>query len=187
MSQPRVLTLIDEVVSYIDNTAGIVGKKVHAQQSFRGGLDIPTAATVRETIVLNSNIDKVWNAIKSCTFEFSSIVKSCEIQPKTASPLSVGSLRKLKYSDGTAQTIQVQEIVMSGVSRRVSYCMIESNPGVTYSSAAHSIRLLPVTHPGNQTFVEWKTKFSNDCSLEVIQDSRFKKKEAFKDLAGALK
>ena len=43
-----------------------------------------------------------------------------------------------------------------------------------------------MTYPGNQTFVEYQSQFSNDASLQVIQDSRFKKKEAFKDLEFAL-
>ena len=34
----------------------------------------------------------------------------------------------------------------------------------------------------NQTFIEWRTSFSNDASLQVIEDSRFKKREGFKDL-----
>ena len=34
-----------------------------------------------------------------------------------------------------------------------------------------------------QTFVEWTSDFSNDATIEVIEDSRYKKKTAFKDMA----
>ena len=43
-----------------------------------------------------------------------------------------------------------------------------------------------MTCPGNQTFVEFQSIFSNDATMQVIEDSRFKKKEAFKDLDFAL-
>lgn len=60
--------------------------------------------------------------------------------------------------------------------------MIESSEPISYSSANHEISLKEVTASSNQTFIEWRTEFSNDASLQVIQDSRFKKKEGFKDL-----
>ena len=52
----------------------------------------------------------------------------------------------------------------------------------------HKIKLLQVTCPdtGNQTFIQYESVYSNDATLQVIQDSRFKKKEAFKDLEFAL-
>ena len=81
--------------------------------------------------------------------------------------------------DGTSQVIQITEI--SQLTRLIAYSVISSEPSVTYSSANHEISLMEVT-TSNQTFIEWSTNFSNDASIEVIEDSRFKKKEGFKDL-----
>mmetsp|Transcript_56928 Transcript_56928/g.51219 ORF Transcript_56928/g.51219 Transcript_56928/m.51219 type:complete len:183 (-) Transcript_56928:114-662(-) len=178
MSQPRILNLIDDVQSMIDSC---LKGDTEQKQSISSP---PSAATVTETIILNYKIDNVWNIIKDCTFEFSSIVKSCEILPDKSATASVGTSRKLNYNDGTAQMIQINEI--SALQKKISYSMISSEPSVSYTSATHSIKLLEITCPGNQTFVEYKSTFSNDASLQVIQDSRFKKKEAFKDMEFAL-
>ncbi len=73
-TQPRALAMIDGLMSYMDSTMyPIVDEQKTEQKTFAV---IPSAATVRETVISNHNIDNVWNAIKSCTFEFSSIVKS---------------------------------------------------------------------------------------------------------------
>lgn len=42
----------------------------------------------------------------------------------------------------------------------------------------HTISLRKVTS-NNSTFIEWTTDFSNDATSEVVQDSAFKKLEAF--------
>ena len=42
----------------------------------------------------------------------------------------------------------------------------------------HTISLRKVTS-NNSTFIEWITDFSNDATSEVVQDSAFKKVEAF--------
>ena len=34
----------------------------------------------------------------------------------------------------------------------------------------------------DSTFVRWMTEFSNDATIQIIEDSKWKKKEAFADL-----
>jgi len=97
---------------------------------------------------------------------------------------SVSGERVITYKDGTQQTIQIQEL--SDLHNFVTYSVVSSEPAVHYTSAVHQIRLREVTNPAKdlngQTFIEWVTGFSNDATLEIIEDSRHKKKEAFNDL-----
>ena len=133
----------------------------------------------RETTIIDAKIDDVWSSIRSATFEFLSNVKSTEIVPRDSSKRSVGINRKIIYHDGTSQLIQITEV--SQLTRSIAYSIISSEPSISYTSANHEISLIEVTN-SDQTFIEWTTNFSNDASLEVIEDSRFKKKEGFKDL-----
>lgn len=202
------LNLIDGLTQYIDSYLSnqSVTKTEFVPALPAGQIDIPSVASVTETVILNYSIEKVWNAIKDCTFEFLSSVKSCELLPDKTSPSSVGTSRKLIYNDGTQQVIELREV--SYLQHKLSYSVISSTPrylfyashvnpfivylhivySVSYSSATHTISLLKVTcaDNGKQTFVQWDTSYSNDAKLQVIQDSRFKKKEAFKDLDFAL-
>ena len=117
------------------------------------------------------------------TFEFLSNVKSCEIIPNKSQTSSVGANRRIIYNDGIDQLIQITQI--SQISRSISYSMISSSEPISYTSANHEISLRKVT-TSNQTFIEWRTDFSNDASLQVVQDSRYKKREGFKDLKSYL-
>jgi len=115
--------------------------------------------------------------LNQTNFKFSSIVKdySCE----SGCHNEVGSLRKINYKDGSVQKIKVLEI--SDYRHSVTYDVIESDPPAYTMSAIHTITLRRVTN-NNTTFVEWISDFSSDATQEVIQDSRFKKLEAFSDL-----
>ncbi|ETO21870.1 hypothetical protein RFI_15333 [Reticulomyxa filosa] len=173
--------------------------------------DIPSSTHVSESTVLNANIDKVWELVHDCTFPFSGLVKQVK---KDSSGGPCKSLfvfcYKLLKSKGTSQTIQIVEL--SELKHFVTYSIVMSEPrfvfftiflifekkssllcvfSVKYSSATHTIKLFPVTVPVGgaeaQTFIQWETDFSNDAKIDVIEDSRFKKREAFSDLAKALK
>ena len=58
---------------------------------------------------------------------------------------------------------------------------------MTYSSATHQIQVREVTNPAEkikaQTYIEFTSDFSNDAKIAVIEDSRYKKKQSFKDMA----
>ena len=79
----------------------------------------------------------------------------------------------------TKQTVQILEI--SDVNNSVTFGLIASEPPVGYTSATHSIRLYKVTTT-NQTFIAFNSDFSNDANVQIIQDSKWKKREFFKDL-----
>lgn len=54
------------------------------------------------------------------------------------------------------------------------------------TSVINTMRLRRVTL-SNETLVEWITDFSGDATAGVVQDSKYKKHEAFADLIKALK
>ena len=56
--------------------------------------------------------------------------------------------------------------------------VVECEPPIAVTSILHTISLKKVTS-SNATYIEWSTDFSNDATSEVVQDSSFKKLEAF--------
>ena len=64
---------------------------------------------------------------------------------------------------------------------------LTAHPPTPYISALHSISLLKVTSD-NSTFVSWHSEFSSSGGQEaqVIEDSRWKRKEALAELKKAL-
>merc|ERR1712154_661432 len=115
-------------------------------------------------------------------FKWASDVKSVDVKGDAS---AVGGTRIINYSDGTKQTVQIMEI--SDLKRSIAYSVISSEPAVSYTSATHQIQVREVTNPAKdckaQTFVEWTSDFSNDAKIKVIEDSRYKKKEGFKNMA----
>ena len=58
--------------------------------------------------------------------------------------------------------------------------VVGCDPPVAVTSMVHTISLRKVTS-NSSTFIQWTTDFSNDATSEVVQDSAFKKLEAFKN------
>eukprot|EP00128_Syssomonas_multiformis_P014766 Colp12_sorted_trinity150504_noHs@6903 len=140
------------------------------------------ATRVYESHILGHSVGEVWHLIRDLRFGWSSIVGSVNIEGSSPTA-EVGNIRKVVYKDGTEQRIKLVEL--SDAQNSISWEIIESNPEVSYMSAVHTIRLRRVT-TNNTTFVEWITDFSSDSTTAVIEDSRFKKREAFNDLEKAL-
>lgn len=71
----------------------------------------------------------------------------------------------------------------------ITYSVIASTPALSYSSVISTIRLYPVTSGPHEssTFIQWSAHFSSDADAGVIEDARFKRKEALTDLANAVK
>ncbi|KAJ3211119.1 hypothetical protein HDU67_004776 [Dinochytrium kinnereticum] len=126
-----------------------------------------------ESRVFDAPLDTVWKHVRPVTFPFSSAVKSVEVEGAID---AVGSIRKVTFKDGTAKDLD----------HSVTYEVIESNPPTQVLAAYHTFRLKTVTHT-NSTFVEFFSEFaSGENTLNVVEDSKYKKKEALEDLAKAL-
>ncbi|KAL8774118.1 MAG: hypothetical protein Q9209_001226 [Squamulea sp. 1 TL-2023] len=67
----------------------------------------------------------------------------------------------------------------------ITYSIIASTPALSYSSVVSTIRCYPITSgtAEGQTFITWSGNFSSDADAGVIEDARFKRKEALADLA----
>ncbi|KAJ3079872.1 hypothetical protein HK102_003462 [Quaeritorhiza haematococci] len=136
---------------------------------------------VQESRVFNKSLESVWKHVRPLVFDFWKAVVKTEVEGQVD---QVGSLRKVTFKDGTIQKFRVLEI--SDLEHFITYEVIESNPPAEVLAAIHTLRLKKVTHD-NSTFVEWVTDFSSGANTaNVVEDSRFKKREAFQDLASAL-
>eukprot|EP00275_Glaucocystis_incrassata_P001808 EC124024.1.p1 GENE.EC124024.1~~EC124024.1.p1 ORF type:complete len:142 (+),score=16.61 EC124024.1:126-551(+) len=138
------------------------------------------ATRVHESGVLNAALEDVWPLIRPLTFSWLSTVTNVDV---TGGLAEVGGIRTIKYKDGTTQKVKILEI--SDAEYGVTYELIESDPPALILSAIHTIRLRRITKT-RATFVEWVSDHSNDADQQVLQDSKFKKLEAFDDLAQAL-
>merc|ERR1719316_1259498 len=83
------------------------------------------------------------------------------------------------YADNTIQ--KIHKLEYSLLDMKVTWEVIESEPAAPTFSAVHTITCSRVTTT-NQCFVKWNTDFSSDATPEVIEDSRWKKDDAFKQL-----
>ncbi|KAJ3226143.1 hypothetical protein HK099_005496 [Clydaea vesicula] len=120
----------------------------------------------------------VWDLIRSLEFKWWTQVTTAKVEGTAA---EVGSLRTVTFKDGTVQKFKVLEL--SDLDHFITYEVIESNPSAQYFSAVHTLRLRKVTTPKEQTFVEWSSEFATENSTaNVVEDSKFKKREAFEDL-----
>ena len=63
--------------------------------------------------------------------------------------------------------------------------LFAAEPAITYSSRVDTIQLRRVTM-NKQTLLEWSTRFSGDATTAVLEDCKYKKREAFRDLRNTL-
>mmetsp|Transcript_4068 Transcript_4068/g.6899 ORF Transcript_4068/g.6899 Transcript_4068/m.6899 type:complete len:342 (-) Transcript_4068:1136-2161(-) len=175
--ESRAVNIVQDLLEYMDQNHSKY--EISTSTSGQRGDFPPSSTRVTESAIINARIDAVWNAIKSATFDFLSTVKSSQIVPPNSSSIAVGNCRRIVYNDGASQTIQISSISL--LSHSITYSVISSSPSIAYSGAEHKIRAIEVT-TDDRTYIEWSTDFSNDASLQVIEDSRYKKKEAFGDL-----
>jgi hypothetical protein len=142
-------------------------------------MNFVTSCHQTESCVLGTPIGKVWDALK--TFDFAKYLPTSVTTVKfvTGSANEIGSVFSVEYTDGSVWTFRIVEI---SESRRVlSYELIDAKPDITFSSLQLTIRLYKVTE-NNSTFISWESDYSNDVNTHVVQDGKFKKVDAFKDL-----
>ncbi|KAF2461829.1 hypothetical protein BDY21DRAFT_1651 [Lineolata rhizophorae] len=142
--------------------------------------DIPTTTSVAESAVIDAPLSDVWHLIKLPEFASFWTALSEGEWVKGASPET--DIVKWTFKDGTVQQIKQEE--HSSLEHFITYSVISSDPALSYTSVVSRIRCLPVTsgvHEG-ATFVQWSSNFSSDADAGVIQDAKFKRREALADL-----
>ncbi|EME47243.1 hypothetical protein DOTSEDRAFT_69254 [Dothistroma septosporum NZE10] len=144
---------------------------------------IPTSTSVTESAVIKSPLSHVWHHIKLQDFAnfWSAITKSEFV--KGASEET--DIVKWTFKDGTVLEVKQEE--HSSINHFITYSVITAEPKLDYSSVVSTIKCYPVTSGDSEgsTFVEWTGNFSSDAGADIIQDAKYKRREALADLAKA--
>ncbi|KAI4240213.1 MAG: hypothetical protein L6R40_005242 [Gallowayella cf. fulva] len=153
---------------------------------------IPTSTSLTESAVIPAQLSHVWHLIKLQDFHtwWSKIDEAEEV--KGASPET--DIVQWKFKDGTVLEVKQEE--HSAIDHYITYSIISASPALTYTSVVSTIRCYAVTSgtAEGQTFVTWSANFSSDADADVsanpatgvIEDARFKRKEALADLAAVV-
>ncbi|PMD58441.1 Bet v1-like protein [Hyaloscypha bicolor E] len=146
---------------------------------------IPTSTSVTESAVISALFSSVWHLIKLESFSdfWTALVKSETV--KDTSPDT--DIVKWVFKDGTELEVKLE--AHSTIDHYITYSVISAKPQLSYSSVVSTVRLFPITsgHHEGQTFVQWTGNFSSDADAGVIEDAKFKRREALADLANAVK
>ncbi|CAF9919275.1 hypothetical protein IMSHALPRED_004573 [Imshaugia aleurites] len=142
---------------------------------------IPTSTSISESSVIAAPLAKVWHLIKLQEFHhfWTKLAKSHHVKGVSHETDVV----KWTFKDGTEQEVKQEE--HSSIDHFITYSVISSTPALTYSSVISTIKCYAVTTGPNEgsTFVQWSANFSSDADAGVIEDAKFKRKEALADLA----
>jgi len=142
---------------------------------------IPTANFVRESAVIEAPLAKVWHLIKLGDFgNWNSSLSKTEVVKGASAETDVF---KWTYKDGTVLEIKQEE--HSALDHFITYSVISAQPALSYTSAVSTIRIYPITtgkHEGH-TYVVWTGNFSSDATADVIEDAKYKRRDALADLA----
>lgn len=140
---------------------------------------IGTVSTrVHESAVVDRPLNVVWERVRSLNFSWQSNVSSTELADGAAVDC-VGSEHTITFSDGTIWRVKLVEL--SDIHTTLTYEVIMSEPPLPVMSMLNTIQLRRVSE-NNTTFVEWVTDFSNDADTAVVEDCRYKRLEALRDL-----
>jgi hypothetical protein len=146
---------------------------------------IPTSTSVSESAVIEAPFSSVWHLIKLHSFaDFWSQLDKSEIVKGASEETDIV---KWTFKDGTALEVKQEE--HSSIDHYITYSVISAQPALSYTSVVSTIRVYPVTsgkHEGH-TFVTWTGNFSSDADAGVIEDAKFKRRDALADLAAAAK
>ncbi|KAK7752223.1 hypothetical protein SLS62_005757 [Diatrype stigma] len=147
-------------------------------------MSIPTSTSVVESAVIKAPLSQVWHQIKLQNFaDWWSSLKSSEWVKGASEDTDVV---KWSFVDGTELEVKQEE--HSTINHYITYSVITSKPELSYTSVLSTIRLFSVTSGDleGSTFVEWTGNFSSDADAGVVQDAKFKRRDALADLAKAV-
>ncbi|KAI1424694.1 hypothetical protein F5Y12DRAFT_715096 [Xylaria sp. FL1777] len=144
-------------------------------------MSIPTSTSVVESAVIKAPLSHVWHHIKLQNFSnFWSALKSSGFVKGANDETDVVHW---VFKDGTELDVKQEE--HSTINHYITYSIIAADPNLTYTSVLSRIRCYAITsgeHEGS-TYVEWSGNFSSDADAGVIEDAKFKRRDALADLA----
>ncbi|CAM9570352.1 unnamed protein product, partial [Heterosigma akashiwo] len=131
-----------------------------------------------ESTVIHAPVAAVWDRIRNLNqMEWWNLVQSSAPAGESDDPSSIGSSFVVDFADGSTQTVRLLEL--SDIHYTVIFEVTSAEPSLGCTSVVHAISLRQITALGS-TFISWRTDFSSDATAEIVQDSKFKKLEAFK-------
>ncbi|KAF2143354.1 uncharacterized protein K452DRAFT_247847 [Aplosporella prunicola CBS 121167] len=145
---------------------------------------IPTSTSVVESAVIDAHISHVWHLVKLQDFsKFWTKLDKSEFVKGTSPETDIV---RWSFKDGTVLEVKQEE--HSSIDHYITYSVITAAPELSYSSVVSTVRLFPITSGKNEghTFVQWTGNFSSDADAGVIEDAKFKRREALADLAAAV-
>ncbi|CAJ2505112.1 Uu.00g125060.m01.CDS01 [Anthostomella pinea] len=146
-------------------------------------MSIPTSTSVVESAVIEAPLSHVWHHIKLQNFsDFWSALKSSQFVKGTSDDTDVV---QWIFNDGSE--VEVKQEEHSTINHYITYSVITAKPELTYTSVLSTIRCYAITSGEleGSAFVEWTGNFSSDADAGVIQDAKFKRRDALADLAKA--
>ncbi|KAI1366824.1 hypothetical protein F5Y08DRAFT_300185 [Xylaria arbuscula] len=144
-------------------------------------MSIPTSTSVKESAVIKAPLSHVWHHIKLQNFSnFWSALKSSEFVKGANNETDVVHWT---FNDGTELDVKQEE--HSTINHYITYSVITANQNLTYTSVLSTIRCYAITSGEleGSTYVEWSGNFSSDADAGVIEDAKFKRRDALADLA----
>ncbi|KAI9162822.1 hypothetical protein HJFPF1_04415 [Paramyrothecium foliicola] len=144
-------------------------------------MPVPTSTSIYESVVIEAPFSNVWHLIK--LQEFSKWWSKLEKSEWLKGTSDETDIIKWTFKDGTV--LQVKQEEHSSIDHYVTYSVISSEPALSYTSVVSTIRVYPITsgHNEGHAYLTWSAHFSSDADAGVIEDAKFKRKEAFADLA----
>ncbi len=124
---------------------------------------IATTNEVIESAVIRAPLSHVWHFFKLPNFHlFWSAIKTAELVKGTGAETD---LVKWTFKDGSV--VEVKQDEHSNLDHFITYSVINSEPGLTYSGVVSTIRCWPVTSGEfeHSTFVRWTSKFASDADV----------------------
>lgn len=144
---------------------------------------IVTAMTQRESAVLQTPAERLWQLVKCMSFHQLTPSKVSNVELMTGSVGQVDSTFKLTYTDGAEWCLHV--LGVSDYHLSIIWEIVNAEPSAGFTSSINVVRIHRVT-TDNTSFVTWSTEFSSDAKASVIADAKYKKLEAFAEMSRTL-
>ncbi|KAK1834202.1 hypothetical protein QBC39DRAFT_253247 [Podospora conica] len=144
---------------------------------------VATTNEVVESAVIRAPISHVWHFLKLAEFDkFWSAIKKSEHVKGVSDETDVV---RWTFTDGNFVDVKLDE--HSTLDHYITYSVINAEPELSYSSVVNTVRCWAVTSGEFQdsTFVRWTSKFTSDADIGVIEDAKYKRRDALKELAAA--
>ncbi|KAK8194400.1 hypothetical protein M8818_007590 [Zalaria obscura] len=146
---------------------------------------IPTSTSVVESAVIKAPLSHVWHYIKLQDFsKFWGALSKSEAVKGTSEETDI-----VRWSFKDGSEVEVKQEEHSTLNHYITYSVITAQPELSFTSVVSTIRCYAITSGEleGSTFVEWTGNWSSDAGADVIQDGKYKRREALADLAKAAK